>query len=168
MSSCPSRHKRSLWHRERIAEGTALLDGSIGKATPGEYQLQAAIAALHDRAARPEDTDWPQILALYGLLEQLTGNPVVTLNKAVAAAMADGLSAGLAVLDEVDDRLAGHHRLHSVSAHLLELAGDREAALEHYRSAAALATNLAEQRHLAKQAARLKSVPGEVAARGDL
>ena len=159
---------RSLWHRERIAEGTALLDGSIGKATPGEYQLQAAIAALHDRAARPEDTDWPQILALYGLLEQLTGNPVVTLNKAVAAAMADGLSAGLAVLDEVDDRLAGHHRLHSVSAHLLELAGDREAALEHYRSAAALATNLAEQRHLAKQAARLKSVPGEVAARGDL
>jgi RNA polymerase sigma factor (sigma-70 family) len=146
---------RSLWNRERIAEGTALLDGSIGKGTPGEYQLQAAIAALHDRAGQPEDTDWPQILALYGLLEKLTGNPVVTLNKAVAAGMADGPSAGLAELDEVDDRLAGHHRLHSVRAHLLDLAGDPEAALEHYRTAAARTTNLAEQRYLAKQVARL-------------
>jgi predicted RNA polymerase sigma factor len=160
---------RSLWNRERIAEGTALLDGSIGKGAgaPGEYRLQAAIAALHDRVARPEDTDWPQILALYGLLEQVTGNPVVTLNKAVAAAMAEGPSAGLAELDEVDDRLAGHHRLASVRAHLLELAGDEEAALKHYRAAAARTTNLAEQRYLAKQVA-LKSVPGEVAVRGDL
>jgi RNA polymerase sigma factor (sigma-70 family) len=147
---------RSLWDRERIAEGTALLDGSIGQGTPGEYQLQAAIAALHDRAPRAEETDWPQILALYGLLEHVTGNPVVTLNKAVAAAMADGPSAGLAVLDEVDERLAGHHRLESVRAHLLELDGDLQGALEHYRAAAARTTNLAEQRYLAKQAARLK------------
>jgi RNA polymerase sigma factor (sigma-70 family) len=148
---------RSLWNRERIAQGTALLDTSIGKGSTGEYQLQAAIAALHDRAPRAEDTDWPQILALYGLLEQVTGNPVVTLNKAVAVAMADGPSAGLAVLDEVDKRLAGHHRLHAVRAHLLEQAGDRDAALEHYRAAAACTTNLAEQRHLAKQAAFLRA-----------
>jgi RNA polymerase sigma factor (sigma-70 family) len=147
---------RSLWDRRRIAEGTALLDRSIGKGPPGEYQLQAAIAALHDRAPRAEETDWPQILALYGLLEQVTGNPIVTLNKAVAAAMADGPSAGLAVLSEVDERLAGHHRLDSVRAHLLELDGDLHGALEHYRAAAARTTNLAEQRYLAKQAARLK------------
>jgi RNA polymerase sigma factor (sigma-70 family) len=147
---------RALWDRRRIAEGTALLDGSIGKGPPGEYQLQAAIAALHDRAPQAEETDWPQILALYGLLEQVTGNPVVTLNKAVAAAMADGPPAGLALLDEVGDRLAGHHRLDAVRAHLLELAGDRQAALEHYRAAAARTTNLAEHRYLAKQAARLK------------
>jgi predicted RNA polymerase sigma factor len=146
---------RALWDRGRIAEGTALLDGSIGKGPHGEYQLQAAIAALHDRAPRADETDWPQILALYGLLEQVTGNPVVTLNKAVAAAMAEGPDAGLAVLDGVDERLAGHHRLDSVRAHLLELAGNREAALEHYRAAAARTTNLAEQRYLAKQAARL-------------
>jgi RNA polymerase sigma factor (sigma-70 family) len=146
---------RTLWDRGRIAEGTALLDGAIGKGT-GEYQLQAAIAALHDRATRAEETDWPQILALYGLLEQLTGNPVVTLNKAVAAGMADGPEAGLAVLEAVGERLAGHYRLDAVRAHLLEQAGDAEAAREHYRAAAARATNLAEQRHLALRAARLR------------
>jgi RNA polymerase sigma factor (sigma-70 family) len=146
---------RTLWDRGRIAEGTALLDGAIGKGT-GEYQLQAAIAALHDRATRAEETDWPQILALYGLLEQLTGNPVVTLNKAVAAGMADGPEAGLAVLEGVGERLAGHYRLDAVRAHLLEQAGDAEAAREHYLAAAASATNLAEQRHLALRAARLR------------
>jgi RNA polymerase sigma factor (sigma-70 family) len=146
---------RTLWDRGRIAEGTALLDGAIAKGT-GEYQLQAAIAALHDRATRAEETDWPQILALYGLLEQLTGNPVVTLNKAVAAGMADGPEAGLAVLEGVGERLAGHYRLDAVRAHLLEQAGDAEAAREHYRAAAARATNLAEQRHLALRAARLR------------
>ena len=96
----------------------------MGKGAVGEYQLQAAIAAVHDRAPRADDTDWPQILALYGLLEQMTGNPVVTLNRAVAAAMADGPSAGLALLDTVDERLAGHYRLDAVRAHLLEMAGD--------------------------------------------
>ena len=114
----------------------------------GEYQLQAAIAAVHDRAARADDTDWPQILALYGLLEQMTGNPVVTLNRAVAAAMADGPSAGLAVLDGMDESLAGHHRLEAVRAHLLEMAGDTDAALEHYSTAASRTTNLPEQRYL--------------------
>jgi predicted RNA polymerase sigma factor len=148
---------RRLWDRARIAEGTALLDRAIRGGSVGEYQLQAAIAALHDRAPRAEDTDWPQILALYGLLEQLTGNPIVTLNKAVAAAMADGPSAGLAVLDAVDEQLDGHHRLHAVRAHLLELAGDTEGAFVHYRAAAERTTNLPEQRHLTAQAARLKA-----------
>ena len=148
---------RALWDRGRIVEGTALLDGVVGKGPVGEYQLQAAIAAVHDRAAHADETDWPQILALYGLLERMTGNPVVTLNRAVAAAMADGPAAGLAVLDEVDERLSGHYRLDAVRAHLLELAGDSEAALAHYRAAAARTTSLPEQRYLATRAARLKS-----------
>jgi len=151
------RQDRTLWDRAFITEGIALLDDAIGKGTVGEYQLQAAIAAVHDRAEHADKTDWPQILALYGLLEQLAGNPVVTLNKAVAAAMADGPSAGLALLETVDERLAGHYRLDAVRAHLLELAGDKAAALEHYRAAAGRTTNLAEQRYLATQAARLHS-----------
>ena len=148
---------RSLWDRTLIDRGTSILNGAVAKGRVGEYQLQAAIAAIHDRAGRAADTDWPQILALYGLLEQMTGSPVVTLNRAVAAAMAEGPSAGLAVLDGMDGSLAGHHRLEAVRAHLLEMSGDRDAALEHYRTAAKLATNLAEQRYLASQAARLRS-----------
>jgi predicted RNA polymerase sigma factor len=147
---------RSLWDRELISEGVALLDNVMGKGPVGEYRLQAAIAALHDQAPRADATDWPQILALYGLLEQMTGNPVVTLNRAVAAGMAEGPSAGLAVLDSVDERLEGHYRLDAVRAHLLEMAGDTEGALAHYRSAAGRTTSLPEQRYLAKQAARLK------------
>ncbi len=147
---------RTLWDQARIAEGTALLNRAVAMGTVGEYQLQAAIAAIHDRAARAADTDWPQILALYGLLEQMTGNPVVTLNRAVAAGMADGPSAGLAVLDGMDGSLAGHHRVDAVRAHLLEMAGDTDAAIEHYRTAAKLTTSLPEQRYLAKRAARLR------------
>jgi RNA polymerase sigma factor (sigma-70 family) len=146
---------RTLWDRGRIADGTSLLDGVVGKDRVGEYQLQAAIAAVHDRAERAEDTDWPQILALYGLLEQVTGNPIVTLNRAVAAAMAHGPDAGLAMLDDVDERLAGHYRLDAVRAHLLEMAGDHSAARTHYRVAASRTTNLAEQRYLTARAARL-------------
>jgi predicted RNA polymerase sigma factor len=147
---------RTRWDKERIAEGVVLLDSAMGKPPVGEYRIQAAIAALHDRAANAKDTDWPQILALYELLEQLTSNPVVTLNKAVAAAMAEGPAAGLEVLDAVDERLAGHYRLDAVRAHLLERAGEPEAALEHYRAAARRATNLPEQRYLTAQAARLR------------
>jgi len=147
---------RTLWGHARIAEGVALLDEAVGKGPVGEYRLQAAIAAVHDQARQAGDTDWQQILALYGLLEQMTGNPVVTLNRAVAAAMADGPSAGLALLDTVGDRLAGHYRLDAVRAHLLEMAGDTKAALAHYRAAASRTTNLPEQRYLATQAARLK------------
>jgi predicted RNA polymerase sigma factor len=151
---------RSLWDRAAIAEGTALLDEAIGEGRVGEYQIQAAIAAVHDRARSAEETDWPQIHALYGLLEQITGNPVVKLNRAVAAAMADGPAAGLALLDELDERLNGHYRLHAVRAHLLELAGDTAGALEHYRTAANGTTSLPEQRYLATRAARLKAGPG--------
>jgi len=146
---------RTLWDRALVTEGLALLDDAIGRGAVGEYQLQAAIAALHDRAPRAEETDWRQILALYGLLEQLTGNPVVTVNKAVATAMADGPSAGLAVLDTVDERLPGHYRVDAVRAHLLEMAGDTRAALAHYRAAAGATTNLVEQHYLTTQAARL-------------
>ncbi len=146
---------RTLWDRALIAEGIALINRAIGNGAVGEYQLQAAIAAVHDRALQADDTDWPQILALYGLLEQMTGNPVVTLNRAVAAAMAEGPSAGLALLDAVGDRLAGHYRLDAVRAHLLEMAGDTKGALAHYRAAANRTTSLPEQRYLAAQAARL-------------
>ncbi len=148
---------RKLWDHALIAEGVALLNRSLGKGAVGEYRLQAAIAAVHDQASQAGDTDWRQILALYGLLEQMTGNPVVTLNRAVAAAMADGPSAGLALLDAVDERLAGYYRLDAVRAHLLEMAGDTEAALAHYRAAANRTTSLPEQRYLTTQAARLKT-----------
>jgi predicted RNA polymerase sigma factor len=155
-----AKQDRSLWDRARIGEAVALLDGAIGKGAVGEYQLQAAISALHDRAARPEDTDWPQILALYGLLEQITGNPIVTLNRAVAAAMAEGPAAGLDVLDSVAGRLDGHYRVDAVRAHLLELAGERKAAFALYRAAAARTTNLAERRYLVTRAARVSAEPG--------
>ena len=147
---------RAVWNHARIAEGVAVLDGAMGKEPVGEYRLQAAIAALHDQAQTADQTDWPQILALYGLLEKITGNPIVTLNRAVAAAMADGPSAGLALLEEVDERLAGHYRLDAVRAHLLEMAGDTESAMAHYRAAAGRTTNLTEQRYLTTQAARLR------------
>ena len=146
---------RTRWNQTRIAEGVALLDGAIGKGAVGEYQIQAAIAAVHDRAARADETDWPQILGLYGLLEQMTGNPVVTLNRAVATAMADGPAAGLAVLDTVDERLNGHYRVDAVRGHLLEMSGDTDGARAHYRAAARRTTNLPEQRYLAMRAARL-------------
>jgi RNA polymerase sigma factor (sigma-70 family) len=149
---------RTLWDQALIAEGLAVLDDAMGKEPVGEYRLQAAIAALHDQARTADETDWPQILALYGLLERITGSPVVTLNRAVAAAMADGPSAGLALLDEVDERLAGHYRLDAVRAHLLEMAGDTKGALAHFRTAAGRATNLTERRYLTTQAARLTSL----------
>jgi RNA polymerase sigma factor (sigma-70 family) len=149
---------RTRWDRRLIAEGTALLDRTMSSGKPGEYRLQAAIAALHDRAFRAEDTDWPQILCLYDLLERLTASPVVTLNKAVALAMAEGPAAGLGLLATLDGegRLAGHHRLHAVRAHLLDMAGDVEAALAEYREAAALTTSLPERRYLLDRAARLR------------
>jgi len=147
---------RTRWDKAPIAEGFVLINRAVGKGAVGEYQLQAAIAAVHDQAPRADDTDWPQILALYGLLEQMTRNPIVTLNRAVAAAMVSGPSAGLALIDTVDERLRGHYRLDAVRAHLLEMAGDPKAALAHYRAAATRTTNLAEQRYLTKQAARLK------------
>jgi RNA polymerase sigma factor (sigma-70 family) len=151
---------RSLWDRALIAEGITLLNRAVSTGAVGEYQLQAAIAAIHDQAPRAGDTDWSQILALYGLLEQMTGNPIVTLNRAVAAAMAHGPSTGLALLDSVEERLTGHYRLDAVRAHLLEMAGDTHAALALYRAAARRTTSLPEQRYLSKRAARLKRQVG--------
>lgn len=148
---------RSRWDRERIAEGTAILDGAIGRGRVGEYQLQAAIAAIHDRAPTAERTEWSQILALYDLLERMTGSPVVRLNRAVAAAMVHGPAAGLSLLDGLDDALGEGHRLAAVRADLLERAGDTDAAIAQYALAAHRATNLAEQRYLTMRAARLRA-----------
>jgi predicted RNA polymerase sigma factor len=148
---------RSVWDRARIAEGTALLNRAIISGRVGEYQLQASIAAIHDRAANATDTDWPQIEALYGLLEHMTGNPIVTINRAVAVAMVEGPSAALTVLDGAAGSLPGNHRVEAVRAHLLELAGETEDAIQHYRRAARLTTNLPEQRFLTAQAARLRA-----------
>lgn len=148
---------RDLWDSDAVAEGTALIDKTLPRGEPGPYQLQAAIAALHDAAADFGTTDWPQILALYGVLRQHTHNPVVALNHAVAVAMVHGPADGIAVLDTLntDPRIADDHRLHAVRAHLLELSGDPAAARESYERAARRATNLAQQRYLRERATRL-------------
>jgi len=147
---------RTCWDRDAVAEGTAILDAAIGKGRVGDFQLQAAIAAVHDRAPTAADTDWPQILALYDLLERLTGNPVVTLNRAVATAMAHGPEAGLALVAEVEPRLPDHPRLLAVRGHLHELAGEVDAAYADLRAAAARTTNRRERDHLTREAARLR------------
>ncbi len=121
----------------------------------GEYQIQASVAALHDQAARHADTDWPRILTLYSLLESITGNPMARLNRAVAAAMAHGADAGLALTGGLGDRPGDHHRLHSVRAHLLEQAGAEKAAIAEFRAAAARTANLRERQYLTTRAARL-------------
>jgi RNA polymerase sigma factor (sigma-70 family) len=147
---------RSRWDRALIAEGIALITGALRQGRMGEYQAQAAIAAVHDQAARYEDTRWQEILPLYRVLERMTGNPMVTLNRAVATAMVEGPLAGLAALDGLGDRLGDHHRLHAVRGHLLELAGDRAGAEAELRAAAARTDNVREQRYLTRQAARLR------------
>ena len=123
-------------------------------------RLQAAIAAVHDEAVRAEDTDWPQILALYELLKRMSDNPMVMLNHAIAAAMVHGPSAGLELLRalDTDGRLAGHHRLDAVRGHLFEMLGDLERAIEHYRTAASRTTSVPEQNYLMTQAACLEEV----------
>ena len=148
---------RSKWDRAQIAEGIALITAALPVGEVGPYQLQAAIAAVHDEASSMADTDWPQILALYDLLEHAAPNPFTTLNRAVALAMVHGPAAGLRVLEALaaDKRMARHHRLLAARAHLLELAGDTEAAGAGYLEAARLATSVPERRYLAVQAARL-------------
>jgi RNA polymerase sigma factor (sigma-70 family) len=148
---------RSRWNQESVQEGLALVADVLSRSPLGPYQLQAAIAALHAEAARAEDTDWPQILALYELLERLSPNPMVTLNRSVAVAMVRGPQAGLDLLRtlEDDEHIAEHHRLHAVRAHLLELTGDRAAARDSYRAAARRTTSVPEQRYLEARAARL-------------
>jgi RNA polymerase sigma factor (sigma-70 family) len=149
--------RRDLWDSAQIEEGVAIVSRTLGTAPVGPYQLQAAIAAVHDEAQSAEETDWPQILALYEVLEQVSPGPVVTLNRAVAVAMVHGPRAGLAVLGtlDTDERMAHNHRLEAVRGHLLELAGDETAARESYRRAARMTASVPEQRYLALRAARL-------------
>jgi RNA polymerase sigma factor (sigma-70 family) len=155
-----TKQDRSLWDQRAIAEGVALISATLPRGAIGAYQLQAAIAAIHDEAAQAEDTDWPQIMALYELLKGMSDNPMVTLNHAVAAAMVHGPAAGLELLDalDADGRLAGHHRVDAVRAHLLELAGDWPGAIAHYQAAAGRTASLPERNYLMTQAARLREV----------
>jgi RNA polymerase sigma factor (sigma-70 family) len=150
---------RSRWDQQAIREGVALITDSLARAPIGPYQLQAAIAAVHDEAAIADDTDWHQILGLYDLLERLQPNPMVTLNRAVAVAMVQGPKAALDLLDtlDADERMAEHYRLAAVRAHLLEMAGDRAAALSGYRTAARRTTSIPERRYLESRAARLQA-----------
>lgn len=152
-----ARQDRSLWDKDQIAEGVKLISATLPRGSIGPYQLKAAIAAVHDEAARAEDTDWPQILALYTLLRRLSDNPMIALNQAIAVAMVHGPAKGLEWLEEIktDAYLAEHHRWDAVRAHLMEMTGDREAAVRHYRAAAARTGNLAERNYLLTQAAKL-------------
>lgn len=148
---------RALWDQRAISEGIALLTDTLSRGAVGPYQLQAAIAAVHDEAVRAGDTDWPQILALYGLLTRMSDNPMVALNHAIAASMVHGPRAGLALLNALDgdSRIAGHYRLDAVRGHLYEMAGDPEAAIAHYRAAAGRTASMPERTYLTTKAARL-------------
>ncbi len=150
---------RTLWNTDAIEEGIALITRSLATTALGPYQLQAAIAAIHDEASSADDTDWSEILGLYELLEHRSDNPMVTLNHAIAVAMVHGPRAGLAMLEalDTDERLAGHHRLDAVRGHLLEMAGDHTAARDSYRLAARRTTSIPERRYLESRAARLPS-----------
>jgi RNA polymerase sigma factor (sigma-70 family) len=153
---------RSRWDGGLIAEGTTLITEALPRGPTGPYQLQAAIAALHDEAASAEATDWPQIAALYGVLLRLDDSPVVALNHAVAVGMAAGPRAGLELVRQLegDSRINADRRFHAARAHLLEQTGDPAAALAAYRAAAAVATNRQQQRYLNQQIARLQASPG--------
>ena len=151
---------RSRWDREAIDEGVTLVSRALSQGAVGVYQLQAAIAACHDEAARAEDTDWPQILALYGLMKRMSDNPMLTLNQAVAVAMVHGPRAGLQLLEslDADPRVAAHYRLAAVRGHLYEKAGDPGAAVECYQAAAALTASVPERDYLLLKAARLREL----------
>jgi RNA polymerase sigma factor (sigma-70 family) len=152
---------RSLWNEAAIREGVDLISKSLASAAPGSYQLQAAIAAVHDEARTAGETDWPQILVLYELLARLGSNPVVTLNHAVALGMVRGPQAGLDLLATLDgdDRMTGNHRVDAVRAHLLEMAGDLKGALGAYRAAARRTSSLPERRYLESRAERIDRAP---------
>ncbi len=149
--------ERGLWNRAAIDEGVALISDALTRTALGPYQLQAAISAVHAEAPSAEETDWPQILALYRLLKRFGPNPMVTLNRAVAVAMVHGPRAGLTLLDDLatDERIADHHRVNAVRAHLLEMAGEQDAARASYLLAARRTTSQPERRYLLGRAARL-------------
>jgi predicted RNA polymerase sigma factor len=148
---------RALWDAEAIAEGVALVSTALRRGGVGEYQILAAIAAVHDEAPRAADTDWAQIVALYSVLARISDNPLVALNQAIAVAEVEGPQAGLELLATLDGdaRLSGGHRLAAVRAHLLERAGDRTGAIALYRLAAERTTSLPERSYLTMRAARL-------------
>jgi predicted RNA polymerase sigma factor len=145
---------RRLWDQSLIEEGAELVTEALQQGPPGPYQLQAAIAAVHDEAEAPEDTDWPQILLLYQLLDRLVPNPMATLNRALALAMVQGPQAGLDLLATLDDdkRVASHHRLFALRGHLFELAGDPTAAGEAFEMAVRRCTSLPERVYLQDRA----------------
>ncbi|HWG33754.1 MAG TPA: sigma-70 family RNA polymerase sigma factor [Gemmatimonadaceae bacterium] len=147
---------RSLWDRQMISEGTALVSSAFASGSVGPYLLQAAIAALHDESPRVQDTDWPQIMALYGVLKRMSDNPMVALNHAIAVAMVDGAEAGLALVSELDtdQKLRGHYRLDAVRAHLYEMIGDDARAVLLYRAAAEGTASIPERDYLNLKAAR--------------
>lgn len=153
---------RRLWDAGAIAEGIALITDTLATAPVGPYQLQAAIAAVHDEAPRSEDTDWRQILGLYDLLHSISPGPMVSLNRIVAVAMVHGPDVALQQLAaaEADPALAGHHRVDAVRAHLLDMAGDRKAARTHYQLAARRTLSVPEQRYLTYRAAQLAPTDG--------
>ena len=146
---------RGRWDGKAIEEGVALVSAALTRGSPGLYQVQAAIAAVHDEAVGADETDWRQILALYGVLEQIQSNPMVTLNRAIALAMVDGPLAGLALLDTLDDRIPGHYRLAAVRGHLFTMAGDQAAAVANLRAAANGTSSRVEQRYLLTEIARV-------------
>jgi RNA polymerase sigma factor (sigma-70 family) len=152
---------RRLWDQSQIAEGVELISAALKRGAVGPYQVQAAIAAVHDEAATASDTDWPQILALYSLLKRMVDNPMVILNHAVAVAMVHGPREGLRLIAELDatGRLRDHHRLHAVRGHLLEMAEELTGAIENYQAAAARTASLPERNYLLAQAARLRDLP---------
>jgi RNA polymerase sigma factor (sigma-70 family) len=147
---------RSRWDANAIREGVALVSKALGQQRIGSYQVQAAIAAIHDEAPTSEDTDWLQILAFYTLLEQMSDNPMVSLNRAIALAMVNGPAAGLQQLDalDADKRIAGHYRLDAVRAHLLDMSGDHTGASMHYRRAAEGTLSIPERDYLNTKGAR--------------
>lgn len=147
---------RARWDSAEIGDGVRILQGALARDRRGEYQIQAAIAALHDDARTAAETDWTQILAWYDELVALTDNPAAALSRAVAVGEVDGPLAGLRATEQLDTRLPGHHRLDAVRGHLHERAGNLDAAAEHYARAAARTRSTAERDHLAKHAARLR------------
>ena len=153
---------RSDWDAELIAEGVALIGAAWARGAIGEYQLQAAIAATHDQAPSHEGTDWREVLALYGLLERVSQNPMVSLNRAIAAAMVDGPEAGLSLLEPLRDALGDHHRLLAARAHMLEMSGSDVAAAEEYAAAARLTNSLPERHYLQTRGARLRAARKEI------
>jgi RNA polymerase sigma factor (sigma-70 family) len=154
---------RGSWNQQQITEGIALISSALPSGSIGAYQVQAAIAAVHDEAASAEETDWPQILALYNILRRMSDNPMVALNHAVAVAMVRGPVAGLELLRplDADERTKSHHRLAAVRAHLEEMAGNTEGALRNYQLAAKQTASLPERNYLLSQAARLRPLPSD-------